>query len=179
MNPAESPTRRRIPVWDLAVRLLHWSLVLTVATAWLTRHAPGKWHEWLGYATLAVVVLRTAWGFVGTGYARFADFVRPVSLTFGYARSVIAGREERFIGHNPLGGWMVLVLLSMVVLVGVTGWLYTTDRFWGVPWVEELHSTLSDVLFIFVGLHILGVAFTSFRHRENLVAAMVHGRKRE
>lgn len=74
---------------------------------------------------------------------------------------------------------MVLVLLSMVVLVGVTGWLYTTDRFWGVPWVEELHSTLSDVLFIFVGLHILGVAFTSFRHRENLVAAMVHGRKRE
>ncbi|MGQ0430633.1 MAG: cytochrome b/b6 domain-containing protein [Gammaproteobacteria bacterium] len=95
------------------------------------------------------------------------------------ARAVFAGREERFIGHNPLGGWMVVVLLSMVLLMGVTGWLYTTDRSWGVPWVEELHSTLSDVLFLFIALHILSVVFTSIRHRENLVAAMVRGRKRE
>ena len=168
-----------IPVWDAAVRVLHWTLVLTVAAAWLTRHSPGRWHEWLGYATLAVVAARTIWGFAGSGHARFSAFVRPVSVVAGYARSIVAGREARYIGHNPLGGWMVVALLSMVVLVGVTGWLYTTDRFWGVPWVEELHSTLSDVLFIFVGLHILGVAFTSARHRENLVAAMVHGRKRD
>lgn len=168
-----------IPVWDLAVRLLHWSLVATVAAAWLTRHAAGGWHEWLGYATLAIVACRVIWGFVGPGHARFADFVRPGSVTARYARAVFAGREQRYIGHNPLGGWMVVVLLAMVLLVGVTGWLYTTDRFWGVPWVEELHSTLSDVLFVFVGLHIVGVVFTSARHRENLVAAMVHGRKSE
>ena len=67
----------------------------------------------------------------------------------------------------------------MVALVGVTGWLYTTDRYWGVAWVEELHSTLSDILFLFVALHLLGVVFTSARHRENLVASMLHGRKRE
>ena len=73
---------------------------------------------------------------------------------------------------------MVVALLALVALVGFTGWLYTTDRFWGVPWVEELHESLSDALFAFVALHIAGVAFTSLRHRENLVAAMLHGRKR-
>lgn len=167
-----------IPVWDVLVRILHWSLVLTVATAWLTRHSPGRWHEWLGYATLAIVAVRTIWGFAGSGYARFADFVQPAAVTFSYARDVVAGREARFIGHNPLGGWMVVMLLSMVVLVGVTGWLYTTDRYWGVEWVEELHETLSNILFLFVALHIVGVVFTSVRHRENLPAAMLHGRKR-
>jgi cytochrome b len=168
-----------LPVWDLAVRVLHWSLVLTVAAAWLTRHSPGRWHEWLGYATLAIVAARVAWGFLGRGHALFSDFVRGPRGTVAYARDVFAGRELRYLGHNPLGGWMAVALLAMVVLVGVTGWLYTTDRFWGVPWVEELHETLSDVLFAFVGLHILGVVFTSRRHRENLVASMLHGRKRE
>jgi cytochrome b len=173
------PLRGTVPVWDLAVRVLHWSLLLTVAAAWLTRHSPGRWHEWLGYSTLAIVAARLAWGFIGAGYARFAEFVRPAAVTVAYTRDVIAGREARYIGHNPLGGWMVLALLGLVVLVGLTGWLYTTDRFWGVPWVEELHETLSDVLFAFVGLHILGVVFTSVRHRENLPGAMLHGRKRE
>jgi cytochrome b len=168
-----------IRVWDLAVRVLHWSLVLTVAAAWLTRHSRGGWHEWLGYATLAVVALRTLWGFFSSGYARFADFVRPASPTMAYARTVLAGREARFVGHNPVGGWMVVALLSLVALVCLTGWLYTTDRFWGVEWVEELHETLSDILFLFVALHIVGVVFTSIRHRENLIASMLHGRKRE
>jgi cytochrome b len=168
-----------VPVWDLAVRVLHWSLVLTVAAAWLTRHSPGRWHEWIGYATLAIVAARAAWGFLGAGYARFAQFVRAPGETASYARSVLSGSETRYIGHNPLGGWMVVALLTMVALVGFTGWLYTTDRFWGVPWVEELHETLSDTLFALVGLHIIGVVFTSRKHRENLVAAMLHGRKRD
>jgi cytochrome b len=170
-------SRGMIPVWGALVRVLHWSLVLTVAAAWLTRHSPGRWHEWLGYGTLAIVGARIAWGFLGSGHARFADFVRSFPATVRYARAVLARREARYLGHNPLGGWMVIALLSMLTLVGFTGWLYTTDRFWGVPWVEALHSTLSDVLFGFVALHILGVVFTSVRHRENLVAAMLHGRK--
>ncbi len=179
MSAGASQLSRMIPVWDATVRVLHWTLVLTVAAAWLTRHSPGRWHEWLGYATLAIVAARTTWGFIGSRHARFADFVAPASVTAAYARSVFSGREARFVGHNPLGGWMVLLLLTMVVLVGATGWLYTTDRFWGVEWVEELHETLSNVLFLFVALHILGVVFTSVRHRENLPAAMLHGRKRE
>jgi len=168
-----------IPVWDVPVRVLHWTLVLTVAAAWLTRHSPGRWHEWLGYATLAIIVMRTFWGFISSGHARFAGFVRPASVTIAYARAVFSGREARFIGHNPLGGWMAVALLLLVALVGFTGWLYTTDRFWGIAWVEELHETLSDILFLFVALHIVGVVFTSIRHRENLPASMLHGRKRE
>jgi cytochrome b len=166
-----------IPVWDALVRVLHWSLVLTVAAAWLTRHSAGRWHEWRGYATLAIVSARTAWGFLGAGHARFADFLRSCPATVGYARDLLRRREARYLGHNPLGGWMVIALLAMVAAVGFSGWLYTTDRYWGVPWVEELHETLSDVLFAFVALHILGVLFTSAWHRENLVAAMLHGRK--
>ena len=179
MSAVAQEPRRTIPVWDALVRVLHWSLVLTVAAAWLTRHSPGRWHEWLGYATLAIVAARTTWGFIGSGHARFVNFVRPASATVAYVRAVFSRREVRFVGHNPLGAWMVIALLAMVALVGLTGWLYTTDRYWGVAWVEELHSTLSDILFLFVALHVLGVVFTSARHRENLVASMLHGRKRE
>ena len=179
MSAAAPESRHTIPVWDAVVRVLHWSLVLAVGAAWLTRHSPGGWHEWLGYATLAIVLARTIWGFIASGHARFASFVRPTSATVAYARAVFAKQEIRFVGHNPLGAWMVVTLLSMVALVGLTGWLYTTDRYWGVAWVEELHSTLSDILFVFVALHLLGVIFTSARHRENLVASMLHGRKRE
>ena len=168
-----------IPVWDAAVRVLHWSLVLTVASAWLTRHSPGRWHEWIGYATLVIIALRFIWGFAGSGYARFGDFVRSAAVTSAYARDVAARREARYIGHNPLGGWMVLILMTMVALTGFTGWLYTTDRYWGVEWVEELHEMLSNVLFGFVFFHILGVIYTSIHHRENLPGAMFHGRKRE
>jgi cytochrome b len=179
MTVAEPRTRPMAPVWDAAVRILHWTLVLSVATAWLTRHSPGRWHEWIGYAALAVVAARIAWGFIGSRHARFADFIRSAPATAAYTRDVLAARERRFVGHNPLGGWMVLALLAMVVLVGFTGWLYTTDRFWGVDWVEETHETLSNILFTLVALHIAGVVFTSIRHRENLVASMLHGRKRE
>ena len=178
MSEAIREPRRGIPVWDGPVRVLHWSLVLTVAAAWLTRHSPGRWHEWLGYATLAIAAARIAWGFVGPNHARFSDFLRPLAVTARYARDVLGRRETRFLGHNPLGGWMAVALLSMVALVGFTGWLYTTDRYWGAPWVEELHETLSDLLIALVALHIAGVVFTSARHRENLVAAMLHGRKR-
>jgi cytochrome b len=174
-----SQPRPMIRVWDAAVRVLHWTLVITVVSAWLTRHSAGGWHEWLGYTTLAVVVIRTIWGFAGSRYARFANFIRPASVTVAYARDVFSKREARYIGHNPLGGWMVLLLLTMVVLVGASGWLYTTDRFWGIEWVAELHETLSNVLFLFVFLHILGVVYTSIHHRENLPGAMLHGRKRE
>jgi cytochrome b len=168
----------RIKVWDPLVRVGHWLLVASVLAAWFTRHAPGRWHEWLGYASLTVVVVRVAWGFVGPDRARFADFVRSPRATVRYAIALTNAREPRHLGHNPLGGWMVVALLATVLLVGLSGWLYTTDRFWGVEWVEKLHSTLTDVLWVLVALHLGGVLLTSLRHRENLVASMLHGRKR-
>lgn len=167
-----------VKVWDPLVRISHWLLVITVTASWLVRHSPGRWHEWLGYAALGVAVARIAWGCVGTPNARFRDFVRAPGDTASYARAVLAGREPRHVGHNPLGGWMIVALLLDVVLVGFTGWLYTTDRFWGVEWVDVLHGSLADALIVLVALHIAGVVYSSVRHRENLVGAMFHGRKR-
>jgi cytochrome b len=167
-----------IRVWDPLVRIGHWSLVVTVALAWLTRHGPGRWHEWLGYAALVVIAVRIAWGCWAPGHARFAHFVRSPAETLSYAKQMISGHEPRHIGHNPLGAWMILALLITVALTGATGWLYTTDRFWGVEWVETLHATLADVLLWLAALHLAGVLYTSLRHRENLIAAMIHGRKR-
>jgi cytochrome b len=169
-------TRR---VWDPLVRVAHWSLVATVVGSWLTRHGGGALHEWLGYAALAIVALRVAWGFVGSESARFADFVRSPRATLAYGRLALRGREPRHVGHNPLGGWMILALLAVIAGIGTTGWLYTTDAFWGVAWVGDLHETLTDVLIVLVALHVAGVLVASLRHRENLVAAMLHGRKRD
>ena len=170
---------RRVRVWDLLVRLLHWSLVGTFAASWLTRHSPGPAHEWLGYTVLAVVVTRLLWGFLGTPHARFSSFVRSPSATLSYARSVAAGRQPRYLGHNPLGGWMIVALILAVLGICASGWLYTTDRYWGVEWVENLHRWLTDLGLALVALHLAGVALTSFHDRENLVASMIHGRKRE
>ena len=167
-----------IRVWDPYVRIAHWTLVLTVAGAWLTRVGGGRWHEWLGYAALAVVFARIAWGWIGPPYARFSHFVRPPDATLRYAKMVMRHAEPRHLGHNPLGAYMIVLLMLMVALVSATGWLYTTDAYWGVEWVEKLHEVLSDALVALVMLHVAGVVFTSLRQRENLAAAMLHGRKR-
>lgn len=167
-----------IGVWDPFVRIAHWSLVATVLAAWLTRDGGGRWHEWLGWTTLAIVLARITWGWIGPRHARFIHFVRSPALTLDYLRRVLARAEPRYIGHNPLGACMVLALVLGVMLVALSGWLMTTETYWGVQWVEELHDGLTDLLLVLVGLHVAGVAFSSIRHRENLVAAMLHGRKR-
>jgi cytochrome b len=167
-----------VRVWDPFVRIAHWTLVLTVAGAWLTQEGGGRWHEWLGYAALAVVIARVAWGWVGPARARFSQFVRSPAATLRYAQRLVNHAEPRHIGHNPLGAYMIILLVLMIILVSATGWLYTTDAFWGVEWVEDLHEALSDALIALVILHVAGVVFTSVRQRENLVGAMLHGAKR-
>ncbi len=167
-----------VRVWDALVRVGHWSLVAGIVATWFTH---GKWHEWLGYAVLAVVALRIVWGVLAQGssrYARFAAFLRSPASTFEYSKQILAHREPRHIGHNPLGGWMIVALLLTITGVCVTGWLYTTDRFWGEAWVENLHIGLTNALLLLIALHIGGVIFSSLRHGENLVAAMISGRKR-
>ena len=165
-------------VWDPFVRTCHWVLALAVLVAWLTRYGPDVWHEWAGYLAVAVAAARIFWGIRAPGHAAFSAFVRAPNATWRYARTVWLRCDARYIGHNPLGAWMILVLLTTVVLVVGSGWLYTTDRFWGVPWVDRLHSVLADALLVLVLLHVAGVVFASVRHRENLVWSMVTGRKR-
>ena len=170
--------RAWVRVWDPVVRFGHWLLVSAVVIAWFTRHVGGSWHEIVGYVSLAVVGGRLLWGAVGSRHARFRDFLETPRDTLGYARQVWHRREPRHLGHNPLGGYMVVALVVTVIVVGASGWLYTTDRFWGIAWVEALHLWSTYTLFGLAALHVAGVLYASFRHRENLVAAMIHGRKR-
>lgn len=169
---------RLVPVWDVCVRLGHWLLAGAVILAYVTQEGPAKVHDRAGYVALAIVAFRLIWGFVGSRHARFHDFVFGIRDTAAYARQVVAGKEPHYLGHNPLGGWMVLALLFCVGGAGVTGWLYTTDHFWGDELVETIHSVFGHLVVILAALHVAGVIFTSFRQRENLVAAMVHGKKR-
>ena len=178
MNAAGPTSARAMqPVWSVGVRLLHWTLAVSMIASFVTHEAGGRVHEWTGYVALAAATVRVILGFVGSGYWRFTQFVRGLPATLAYAKAVWSHREPRYLGHNPLGGWMVLALLADALATGFTGWLFTTDRFWGLAWLEELHGALGHALLPLLALHIAGAVFTSIRHRENLIASMIHGRK--
>jgi cytochrome b len=169
-------------VWDPFVRVAHWCLAACVLTAWVTGElkvqSAERPHEWVGYAVLAVVGMRLVWGWIGPRYARFGQFVAGPSRTAAYAKALLRGDEPRYLGHNPLGGSMVVALLVTAALASLSGWLSVTDRFWGVDWVQDAHRAFSDGIIGLAALHIAGVVTTSLRQRENLVAAMWSGVKR-
>lgn len=165
-------------VWDPLVRLFHWSLVASFAVAWLTADEWDALHEWAGYAAAALIGFRLLWGLAGPRYARFAQFIRSPRLTVNYIRASIRGQEPRYLGHNPLGAIMIVGLILAMAGTALTGWMYTLDAFWGVEWVEEMHELLANMLLIMVVVHVSGVVLSSLRHRENLVRAMINGRKR-
>lgn len=164
-------------VWDPAQRLLHWGLVLAVAFSWVVGEAKLQWHIGFGYAALGIAGARVLWGWLGGPRARFARFVVGPRRLIGYAQAVWRHREPRYLGHNPLGGWMIVALLSCLACVCVSGIMYTTDRFWGLEWVELAHRISAWLLLVLAGVHVAGVVFTGWRQSENLVAAMVSGRK--
>jgi len=161
------------------VRVFHWSLVLSFVVAWFTPQvANGLIHHWAGYAAASLVILRLLWGILGTRYARFSQFVRRPRIVLRYLSDIISGREARHIGHNPAGGAMVLALLVGMLATSLSGWMMTTNHYYGVAWVETLHSLAAHGLLLLVFLHLGGVALASYRHRENLVRAMITGKKR-
>lgn len=168
-----------VPVWDLVQRLLHGGLIVSIALAWWAGEERLSLHVWAGYAVLAIVSARLLWGLVGSRYARFARFVRSPRIAWRYLRAMLQGREPRYLGHNPLGAWMVLALLSCVLVACVSGIFYTTDHYWGLAWLERTHLIAAWSVAALVALHVAGVVFTGCRHRENLVAAMWTGRKRK
>jgi cytochrome b len=167
-----------IRVWDPLVRTFHWTLALSFVVAWLSSEHPGLLHELAGYVAGVLVLARVAWGFLGSGYARFSQFVQPPAAVAAYLGSIATGSERRFIGHNPAGGAMIVILLASMMATAATGWLLTTDTFWGSLAVQRVHSILAHGVLLLVLAHLGGVALASVRHRENLVRAMVIGDKR-
>ena len=167
-----------VAVWDPFVRLFHWSMVACFAVAWFSAAYSDDVHMWAGYVAAALVAFRLIWGLAGSRHARFSDFVRSPATVFGYLRDVAVNRETRYIGHNPAGGAMILVLLAAISLTAFTGWLETTDAYYGVAWVQDGHSYIAHFMLVLIALHLCGVVVASVRHKENLARAMITGRKR-
>lgn len=175
----------KVLVWDVWVRVFHWSFAVLIAMAWLTHRWEGAargWHQWLGYGAVTLVGLRIVWGLVGSRYARFSEFVPGPKRLAGYVGDMLSGRERRFIGHNPAGALMVLLLMGLSIGLAVTGFVMThrgmTLFGLGRRPVHEMHDIFGNLYIIAVPVHVLGVIFESIKHRENLVAAMITGRKR-
>lgn len=167
---------KTVQVWDLGVRLFHWSLLAMVTAAYLTENFR-KIHRYLGYAVLALIGFRLVWGFIGSHHARFINFIPGPARLIAYLRDIVAGREQRHLGHNPAGAAMIVALLVTLGAVGATGYMMGMDRYFGQSWVENAHKTLVDGLLVLVAFHLGGVILASYRHSENLVRAMLTGRK--
>lgn len=183
--PAESPAAgstdrpmaRKVLVWDAPVRVFHWLMVACFVGAYLSAESE-RWrlvHVTLGYTMAGLVAFRVAWGFVGTRHARFSSFVRGPTAVAGYLRALVGGRPDPGAGHNPAGALAILALLVMTVVVTAAGWATYNDV--GGGWTEDLHEGAANAMLALVGVHVVGVVLASWLHRENLIGAMVTGRK--
>ncbi|SHE31254.1 Cytochrome b [Modicisalibacter ilicicola DSM 19980] len=179
-NRETSPATRddRVKVWDPAVRIFHWSLVTAFAVAYFIVEGNRTIHEWAGYVALGLVAFRLIWGVIGSPHARFSDFVPGPAKLIDYMRRALKGQEPRYLGHNPAAAIMILFLLVAVGVIGVSGWLLTTDWGWGSKTIEEVHEIAVNVTLVAIALHVAGAIYESVRHRENLIRAMVTGYKR-
>ena len=205
----------QIPVWDIAVRLFHWSLVALFIVGYITGEVETALHSNLGYAILALISFRVIWGFIGTPYARFSQFIYSPTTTIAYLRSLMQSKPKHYTGHNPAGGWMVLMLLFMLFTISFTGiklqqiedqehanktvnsaffiqsavadddehdehdeykehhgYENPDEEFW-----EEIHESAVNLMRLFILLHIIGVVVSGRLHGENLVKAMITGKK--
>ncbi len=167
-----------VKVWDIAVRLFHWSLVIGYTVAWLSADQWDQFHNTAGYVVGGLLGFRIIWGLIGTRHARFSDFLYRPSTVLQYLRDSLAGRAKRFLGHNPAGGAMVIALLLSLIGVTLSGIAMTSNTFWGVEWVEDGHEVLATATLVLVAMHIAGVLYASFENRENLIKSMIVGYKR-
>ncbi|HET9700507.1 MAG TPA: cytochrome b/b6 domain-containing protein [Burkholderiales bacterium] len=167
----------KILVWDLPVRVGHWTLAGSFAAAYATGDSEA-WrnvHVAAGLVFAATLAFRILWGLAGTRYARFSSFVRGPGAVFAYLRSLLTVNPQHWTGHNPAGGWAILALLGLGLVTALSG-LAAYNEFGG-EWLEELHEGAAGVMLALVGMHLAGVLVGSLAHRENLVRAMFTGYK--
>ena len=167
----------RVAVWDRFVRLFHWSLVGCVLINAFLLDDGETVHRWLGYTASALVLARIGWGFVGSTHARFADFFPTPARLKRHLQALRSDRHEFQPGHNPVGALMIFALLSLVLGLGITGFLQTTEAFWGEEWLQDLHETLADLLIASATLHALAAIVIGRIERTTLIKAMFTGIK--
>jgi cytochrome b len=183
--------QKTVKVWDPLVRIFHWSLVGTFFIAYFTEDDLLTLHVYAGYIIGGLLVFRLIWGFIGSRYARFNDFVKPPREVWVYLKSILTTHPKRYLGHNPAGGAMAIALLLSLVMVTVSGIaLYGIEEsagplaasfsgageFWEDV-VEGTHEFFANATLALVFFHVLGVVMASLQHKENLVKSMVDGHK--
>lgn len=168
---------REVAVWDPLVRLIHWSLALTILLNGVFVEEESKAHEWIGYIAFGLVGIRLVWALIGPEHARFSAFPPSLRRAVRHAKAMLVGDQSVHLSHNPLGALMAYNIWASVIAIGVTGYMMTTLTFFGVDWVEEIHEAVFTWLIFSVALHVCGVALDSWRSGVNLVRAMITGRK--
>ncbi len=183
----------RVLAWDGPTRLFKWTLVLLVIDGWASNKFGGSWpawHKWNGYLILTLILFRLMWGFVGGSTARFANFVALPGRALAYVKAAASGRPMKFLGHNPLGGWMVMALIGLVGLQAVSG-LFAADedrlviegpfvKFVAsatVDFAAKWHHRIFDAIQIFAVLHIAANLFYTFVKKDPLIQGMARGWK--
>jgi len=176
-------------VWDPLIRIFHWSLVFFFFLSYFTEDDWITVHSYAGYIVGFLIAFRLIWGLVGTRYARFTDFITGPRIAIDYVKKVITGKAKRYIGHNPAGAAMIVLLLVSLSLTVVSGIaLFATDgqgpladsffATWSDELLEEIHELLANLTLLLVIGHIAGVLLGSLIHRENLIRAMITGEKK-
>ncbi|TAJ79393.1 MAG: cytochrome B [Gallionellaceae bacterium] len=190
-----SNNEEKIKVWDVPLRLFHWTLVLSFTAAYLTAEFHiGFVHVWIGYFLCLLLAFRVVWGFAGNRYARFASFVFSPKETLTYLRAMILmqGNPKHYLGHTPAGALMIFTLLALLALIFLTGLTtlavidFEGPLLFLIDYVDDdtsyavrhLHDWLVDVALMLIPLHLIGVVAGSIQHKENLVRAMFTGKKK-
>ncbi|MBO6580842.1 MAG: cytochrome b/b6 domain-containing protein [Thalassospira sp.] len=189
-----SADEKKVKLWDFPVRLFHWALVVAIVTAWWSnRQVMIDIHAIAGYSVLTLVIFRIIWGFIGSSNARFADFLTGPRHVIGYLGKLPKGStsELTYTGHNPAGGWMVLVMILLVGVQAVSGLFASEDTFLFfdgplVAYVSSdfastmnwIHHTNINLIYAAVGLHVFAALFYLVVKRENLIRAIVIGTRR-
>ena len=189
-QPSANPVR----VWDFPTRAFHWTLAVLVGFSWYSGDRAGswlEWHFWSGYAVLALLLFRIAWGFVGGAWARFSSFVRGPGAAFHHIQDLFSPRDMRDIGHNPIGGWMVIAIL-LILLAQVGMGLFISDSDMGLtggPYADyvsdalrsqllSLHGWNGKLILLLIAAHVSAVVIYLIWKGENLIGAMITGRKK-
>jgi cytochrome b len=187
--PEEQQSQERRLVWDLPLRMFHWLLVLSMVASYTTAKLGFDWMQWhfyLGYFTIGLVVFRLLWGLFGPRHARFTSFIRRPSAVFLYLKGMFSRTSVRTIGHNPVGGLMVLLMLILVGIQATTGLFTTDDVVWSGPYypavsggtastLSTIHNINFNIILAAVGVHIAAILFYGLYKRQNLVVPMLHG----
>ena len=176
-QPNTQHTIEKIRVWDAPTRTFHWILALCFAGAVITQEMESLRlvHITFGYTMLGLVGFRVFWGFWGSRYARFKDFLPTPRKVIAYSKGVLRGAHQSHLGHNPLGALAIIAMLTLTIGTTASGILIERGLYESV--FEDVHETLANALLLVVIGHLAGVLLSSVLHKESLVSAMINGYK--